>query len=103
MCRSLTVIMHAGVSQCVILAVDEAMKRNEILTSANEKQEATIVTLKKVSEKVPFHLQLYEATFYHSSALAIILARAICFYIVSPSFCLFLNTLGLGGQRSSSL
>lgn len=37
---------------CVILTVDEAMKRNEKLTSANEKQEATVVSLKKVRDKV---------------------------------------------------
>lgn len=61
--------MHAVVSQCVILAVDEAMKRNEKLTSANEKQEATIVALKKVCGKVLFHLQLYEAIFYYARGI----------------------------------
>lgn len=32
------------------LAVDEAIKRNEALTSAKAKQEATIVSLKKVRD-----------------------------------------------------
>lgn len=40
--------MFAGVSLCVIPTVDEAIMRNKKLTSANEKQEATVVSLKKV-------------------------------------------------------
>ncbi len=35
-----------------LFTVDEAIKRHKKLTSANEKQEATIVSLKKVCEKV---------------------------------------------------
>ncbi len=44
-------IVFAGVSLGVILTVDEAIKRNKKLTSANEKQEATVVSLKKVFGK----------------------------------------------------
>lgn len=46
-------MMYDGVLLCVILIVDEAMKRNAKLTSAIEKQEAIIVSLKKVCGKVP--------------------------------------------------
>lgn len=37
----------------VILTVNEAMKINDKLTSANGRQEATIVSLKKVCGKCP--------------------------------------------------
>ena len=40
-------IIYDRVSLCVILTVDEAMKINKKLTTANGKQEATIASLKK--------------------------------------------------------
>lgn len=47
---------------CVTLSVDEAMKRNEKLTSANANQEATIVSLKKVCDECQQYLWV---TFNH--------------------------------------
>ncbi|KAF1387170.1 hypothetical protein PFLUV_G00102570 [Perca fluviatilis] len=44
--------MYDGVLPCVILTVDEAMKINKKLTTENEKQEATIASLKKELEEV---------------------------------------------------
>ena len=44
--------MYDGVLPCVILTVDEAMKINKKLTTENEKQEATIASLKKVCGNV---------------------------------------------------
>jgi len=41
--------MFAVDLMCVIPAVDEAMRINQKLTSANQRQEAIIVSLKKVS------------------------------------------------------
>lgn len=38
---------------------------NKKLTSANEKQEATIVSLKKVCGRVPLYLKLSEARCHH--------------------------------------
>lgn len=46
--------MYDGILLCVIVTVDEAMHINKKLTSANGKQEATIVSLKKVCGKVNY-------------------------------------------------
>lgn len=60
-------IANDGVLLFVILIVDEAMKRNKKLTSANEKLEATIVSLKKVRGEVPEHVVIFEAKCLHIS------------------------------------
>lgn len=62
--------MSHGLSPCVILTVEEALKIIKKLTAANEKQEATIASLTKVCEKVQQHQELSEVN-----------CRGVCFHI----------------------